>query len=310
MPVIQREFLVVSRGWFRKAGIAVVLGGAVVAGPLMVALPTRAEPNAPQRPSQLPAAEPTRGATELVYAGFVAGLNVSNIRAALQLNPQGYEMGVSFRTAGLVGTFLKAENISRAQGVWRGGRAAPKIYASAGLWRGNPREIEIEYSAGQPVIKRFNPPVDPEHEPVPEALRQNTTDSLSAIANLVHLVASTGGCDGETTTFDGRRLSKIVVHTVGMETLPPESRSSFSGPALRCDIDGRQIAGFPLDAGPDDMIRKPQHSTVWLATVTPGMPAVPVMMSLEVRLLGHMTIYLTQARPGAQLAQFTPRLSQ
>lgn len=283
-----------------------MVGGAVLGLPLVAECPAMAEPNAPQ-PGQ-PAAH--RSAADLTYAGFVAGLNVSNIRAAFQLNPQGYEMGISFRTAGLVGTFFKAENIARAEGAWRGGLASPKVYASAGLWRGNPREIEIGYPAGQPVIQRFNPPVDPEHEPVPEAMRQNTIDALSAIASLVHLVETTGKCDAETTTFDGRRVTRVAVHTVGMETLPPESRSSFSGPALRCDIDGRQIAGFALDAGPDDMIRKPQHSSVWLASAAPGLPAVPVMMSLEVRLLGHMTVYLTQARLGAQLAQFTPKLPQ
>ena len=300
----------VGRGWVRKAGMVGMVGGAVLTVPLMVAAPSMAEPNARQGAPQRPAMEQQRGAEELAYAGFVAGLNVSTIRAGFQIDPQGYEMGVSFRTAGLVGAFFKAENIARAEGVWRGSRAVPNVYASAGLWRGSPREVEINYPDGQPVIKRFNPPADAEHEPVPEALRQNTTDALSAIANLVHLVSTTGGCDAETTTFDGRRVSKITVHTVGMETLPPESRSSFSGQALRCDIDGRQIAGFPVDAGPDDMIRKPQHSTVWLASVSPGMPAVPVMMSLEVRLMGHMTIYLTQARLGAQLAQFTPRLPQ
>lgn len=290
----------VSCGWVRRIGFVGIIGGVVFA------VPSTAEPNAPQRP----AADLAHGAAELAYSGFVAGLNVSTIRAAIQLNPQGYELGVSFRTSGMVGAFVKAENIARAEGVWRDNRAAPNIYGSAGLWRGSPREIEIHYPAGQPVVERFIPPTDPEHEPVPEALRHNTTDSLSAIASLVHLVATTGGCDGQTTTYDGRRVSQIVVHTAGMENLPPESRSSFSGPALRCDIDGRQIAGFALDAGPDDMVRKPQHSTVWLASAAAGMPAVPVMMSLEVRLLGHMTIYLTQAKLGAQMAHFTPRLPQ
>lgn len=292
--------------WVRKAGIAGFVGGVVLGVPVITAVPSMAEPNAPQRSTM----EQPRAAAELAYEGFVAGLNVSTIRAGFQLNSQGYEMGVSFRTAGLVGAFFKAENIARAQGVWRGDRAVPSTYASAGLWRGSPREIEIDYPAGQPVLTRFNPPLDPEHELVPEALRRNTTDALSAVAHLVHLVATTGRCDGETTTYDGRRLSKIVVHTVGMETLPPDSRSSFSGPALRCDVDGRQTAGFPTDAGPDDMTRKPQHSTVWLASAAPGMPAVPVLMSIEVRALGHMTVYLTQARLGAQLAQYTPRLPQ
>jgi hypothetical protein len=270
---------------------------------LVAATPSHAEPNAS-------VVDMPRASADLTYAGYVTGLNVSNIRAAFQFGPQGYEMGVSFRTAGIVGAFFRAENIARVEGAWRGPLAAPFHYASAGLIRGTPRQIEIEYPGGQPVIKTFVPPTDPEHEPVPEAMRQNTTDALSAIASLVRTVASTGRCEGQTTTFDGRRVSKIVAHTVGMETLPVESRSSFAGPALRCDIDGRQIAGFPTDAGPDDMVRKPQHSSVWLASVQPGLPAVPVMMSFEVRYMGHMTVYLTQAHPGAQLAQFVPKLPQ
>jgi hypothetical protein len=270
---------------------------------LVAAAPLRAEPSF--RATDMP-----RTSAELTYAGYVTGLNVSTIRAAFQFGPQGYELGLSFRTAGLVGAFYRAENVARVEGAWRGVAAAPLRYGSAGVIRGAPRQIEIEYPSGQPVIKTFLPPTDPEHEPVPEATRRNTTDALSAIAYLVHTVASTGKCDGETTTFDGRRVSKIVAHTVGTENLPVESRSSFAGPALRCDIDGRQIAGFPTDAGPDDMVRKPQHSTVWLASVQPGLPAVPVLMSFEVRYMGHMTVYLTQSHPGAQLAQFTPRLPQ
>ncbi len=286
----------------RRSGIA----GAIMAGCLIG--PLAAEPNASSRTAAPMAAG--RASAELRYAGYVAGLNVSNIRAALDLRPDGYEMGVAFRTAGLLGSLFRAESIARVNGAWRDGRAAPEHYASAGVWRGTPREVAIAYPDGQPHLITFLPPTDPEHEPVPEAMRRNTTDALSAIASLVHTVATTGGCDGHLTTYDGRRVSDITAHTVGMETLPRESRSSFSGPALRCDMEGKQIAGFPIDAGPDDMVRKVQHSTVWLASVQPGMPAVPLLMSFEVRYLGHMTVYMTQAQPGAQMAQFTPRLPQ
>jgi hypothetical protein len=285
----------------RAPRLVVLAAGILLPGALS------AEPNLPAGPRG-PLGDASRGSAELSYSGFVAGLNVSTVRSAIKLGPDGYEMGVSFRTAGLVGAFVRAENIARVDGVWRGARAVPNRYESAGVYRGTPRQVEIDYPDGQPHIKVFQPPEETEHEPVPESFRQNTTDALSAIAMLVHTVATTGACEGSTATFDGRRASRIEAHTVGIENLPPESRSSFSGPALRCDIEGRQVAGFPFDAGPDDMVRKPQHSSVWLASVQPGMPPVPVLMSLEVRYLGHMTVYLTKAIPGAQLAQFTPRL--
>jgi hypothetical protein len=259
------------------------------------------------------AAEPrSAGGTDrsvaLGYDGYVAGVNVTAIRAGLELRSDHYALGVAFRTVGVVGLLLHGDMHSLADGAWRNGRALPSRYASAGIWRGSRRQIEIDYPDGQPHIAMLEPSVESERDPVPDVLRRDTMDTLSAIAFLLETVAATGRCDGAVATYDGRRVSQVSVHTIGSEILPPDSRSSFSGPALRCDLDGQQIAGFPKDAGPDDMLRQPQHSSVWLAAMQPGMPAVPVLMSVPVRLLGHMTLYVTRSQPGAQLAEFSPRM--
>jgi hypothetical protein len=144
---------------------------------------------------------------------------------------------------------------------------------------------------------------------VPASLQRDTIDSVSAIALLMHVIATTGRCESQTVTFDGRRASQITVRTIGQEMLPEESRSSFSGAALHCQIDGHQIAGFPHDAGPNDYSRRPQSASVWLASVAPGMPMVPVLMSFPTKLMGHMTVYLKQARKGVDLAEFMPQKS-
>lgn len=251
-----------------------------------------------------------QGSAEMRYEGFVAGLHVTDMRVGAVLGPRGYKMGIDFHVVGLAGALMRAQNVSLTQGIWRGDRAVPLTYDSAGLFHGAPRKMQMEYPGGEPRIIASILPTDDPREPVPEALQHGSVDDLSAIAYLLKAVATTGRCEGRVVVYDGLRASQITSHTVGMEMLAPESRSKFSGPALRCDLEGRQIAGFPKDAGPDDMLRHVQHSSVWLASMLPGVLPVPVLMSIEVRFLGHMTIYVTQARAGAQLARFVPRVPQ
>jgi hypothetical protein len=263
----------------------------------LIALPAQA---------QQPAVPVSRG--EFAYAGYIAGFNVFDVHAAVELRPDGYQLGLAFRTVGLVGAVLHGDMLSHAQGAWVSGRVVPQHYRSGGLWRGLQRAADIEYPDGQPHIVTLVPEQDSPRDPVPEAMRQNTADALSSMAFLLHTVATTGGCEGQVNTFDGRRVTTVTVHTAGTEILPLDNRSIYAGPTLRCDIEGRQLAGFPLDAGPDDMLRKPQHSSVWLATLQPGLPPVPVLMSFEIRVLGHMTLYVTKIEEGAKTGRFNPAL--
>ena len=292
-----------------RVNVAVL--GACLVGCCVLAGPALAEPNQTARAGRDAAGGEPGGvhdSVELSYSGYVAGLNALNIQAGFDMRPDGYQMGVHIQTAGLVSVFVHGDMLTRVSGQWSGVRAMPTHYVSAGIWHGDPHETLIDYHNGNPEIAALVPVDDEGRDIVPDPLRRGTTDALSAVAYLIHTVATTGGCDGTATTFDGHRLSQITAHTMGTEIVPPDSRSSFSGPALRCDIEGRLLAGFPKDAGPNDMLRRVQHSSVWLAPAQPGIPPVPVLLSVEVRLVGHMTMYLTQRQAGAQLAQFTPKL--
>jgi hypothetical protein len=96
--------------------------------------------------------------------------------------------------------------------------------------------------------------------------------------------------------FDGRRLSEIAATDAGQEMLEPTRRSSFSGPATRCDFEGRLLAGFMLD---DDRARaaRPQTGSAWMARLLPNAPPLPVRMTFQTRWLGHVTMYLTSVTP-------------
>jgi len=243
----------------------------------------------------IPVPAPALEAPELKagYNVYAAGFHVAAVAVTFGVGPHDYDIQVNFHTAGLVSLFRHAEQRNTVVGTWDAGRPQPQQYQAIGVWRGEPRVTVIDYPHGQPLIRQLIPPQDAEREPVPLALQENSVDSLSALALLVRRVADTGHCESSARIFDGNRAIEIIAHTAGEEILAPTSRSIFSGKTLRCDFLSQTLAGFLIeDSSAYD--RRPLHGSVWLATLVPGEPSLPVQMQVETRWFGAATMYLTQ----------------
>jgi hypothetical protein len=243
---------------------------------------------------------PAATAMHASYETYAAGMKVADVAAGFSFGPWTYQMAFAYRTTGLVGFFFRGHEHDTASGAWKGDAAAPVTFLGQGLWRGLQREVRLAYQQGHPMVQALIPPNDGEREDVPEAQRTNTIDSISALAQLVHVVAATGRCDTSVHTYDGRREVEITAHTAGEEQLAPTDRSSFAGKALRCDFEGRLIAGFKHD---DDRTRaaKPMHGSAWLAPAGAGGMMLPVRLSFQTRWFGDATMYLTDVGPGASV---------
>ncbi len=230
-------------------------------------------------------------AIRLHFVGYSTGLRVLDIQASLALDPAGYDVQIGLRTLGVFSVFVAGSTMTVARGTWRDDDAAPAFFGASGRWRGETLMTRIDYVDGQPKIRALLPDPRREREPVAAALQVNTIDSVSAMAELGRRVDSSGRCDGAARTFDGRRLSEITAHTVGIQMLPRSDLSSFSGPALRCDFEGQLLAGFKFD---DDRARaaRPKHGTAWLARLTPDGPMLPVRVRFETQFFDDATMYL------------------
>jgi hypothetical protein len=237
------------------------------------------------------------------YDVYAAGLDVAQVGAAFDIGAARYQVRLAYHTSGLIGFFYRGHQLNTVEGVWNAGQPAPQEFYGTGVWGGEDRLTVIDYQRGQPLIRQLVPPQASEREPVPPQLQNNSVDTLSALALVLHRVADTGGCDVSVHTYDGRRASEINAHTAGWETLLPTGRSIFSGSALRCDFVGQMLAGFKF-SDDDAADRRPLHGTAWIAAVTPGGPQVPVRMRFETRWFGEATMFLTQLGPQtpAQLA--------
>lgn len=228
----------------------------------------------------------------LTYAAYFTGIEVADVQASLAITPQTYRVQLAFHLVGAAATLFHAQGSSSADGRFQADRAVPRTLFSSGQSGGKARGVQIDYQGDQPVVIQLQPPLEPEREPVPATDQARTIDSLSAMATLLHRVWTTGRCDSEMRTFDGRLLSQIQVRTVAEETLAPTSRSSFSGTALRCDIEGHQLAGFWRDTDPAAS-HKPHRASVWFARTTPGGTLLPVRIEVETRGFGTATLFLT-----------------
>ncbi len=244
----------------------------------------------------------------LRYSVYAAGVNMVDIDSKMDLRSNWYRLDLAYHTVGLLSLIIHNQSESFAQGSFTAQRAQPLRFANWGTLRGSPRRMVIDYVSGQPLVREQVPENDHDREPVPVGMLRGTVDTLSAIATLVRQVSATGRCDGRASTFDGRRLLEITSHTVGEERLETEDRSSFSGLALRCDFEGRQLAGFQPDDEADERA-KIHHIQAWLASVTPGGPRLPVRVVFETRWFANATAYLTAADGGEEapkLARTTP----
>jgi hypothetical protein len=234
------------------------------------------------------------------YETYAAGMHVAEVDSGFSFGPWNYQMNLDYHTTGMVGFFFRGHQSDYVSGSWHGGRAEPTQFVGQGEWRGEDRLAEIDYLRGKPAIRHLVPPNADEREPVPDALQVNTIDTLSALAELIHVVKDTGRCETAVRTYDGRRVVEIEAHTRGEETLQPTNLSSFAGKALRCDFSGRMLAGFKFD---DNRERdsKPMHGSAWLATVVAGGPPLPVRMAFETRWFGDAIMYLTHIGPGPEV---------
>lgn len=236
----------------------------------------------------LPAqAEPVRAQ----YRAYAAGLPILQMDADWDVRPGAYRVHLVFRTVGALSVAYDSRSDSVAEGRFGDARVLPSRFYSAGTLRGAQRVTQIDYPGGTPQVRQLVPPNDEEREPVPPGDQAGTADSLSALALLIRDVNLTGRCDGQLRTFDGRRLGELAARTGPVQTLDPTSRSSYAGPALRCDFEGRQLGGFMRD-GDQAALRRPQRGTAWFAAAAPGGPKLPVRIEFQTRWAGAVTMYL------------------
>jgi hypothetical protein len=272
---------------------------------LTMPMPGHAQPAqaAPPRPPAAGAPAPALLHTAPIratYTAYIAGMRVLELEVEFALAAQRYEVVTTFRTAGMLATFIDGQQTSRVVGITPADPSQtlrPERYSMEGVWRGNQRRILMDYENGAPRLRALVPPNDAEREPVPEGLQQGTVDMLTALAGLTRAVAVTGRCEGSANTFDGRRRTDFSARTLGTEQLERSSRGIFAGEALVCGFEGRQVAGFMAGYDRAELERK-REGRAWMARLIADAPPIPVRLTADSGWVGTAQIHLTKVERG------------
>jgi hypothetical protein len=246
---------------------------------VLVSLPLQAEAQSP-------------GDFHAEYAVYTDGLHIAQVSVQANLTSSGYRIALHTETVGFFSFLKRGYSDSSAFGYFTPSGVAPQHFEFQSLWSGTLRQAVIDYREGFPLVRLLVPDDTAEREPVPGEWRAGSIDSLSAVALLVHHLAHTGRCDGESRTFEGRMVFVISARTVGETVLTTTARSPFAGAALRCDFEGRVLAGF-LRHRAQEEAEQSQHGSAWFATVLPNLPPVPIRLAFDMHWAGDAVFYLT-----------------
>lgn len=244
----------------------------------------------------LVAAMPAFGsAVEAQYTARVGAFRVMTIDVAAKLDEEIYRVRARARSSGLATLATRFDQTATAEGRFTPAGLRPVLFRAEGDWQGERRLVEIALTEPAPLI-RLEPPEVPEREPVPPSLAQGSIDTLTALVSVARAVAARGeaGCAMTLTVFDGRRLKRIALAPAG--TGPVPDRPGVE--AVRCRLEGRQIAGFWRDWDRAEA-EKPQFGSVWIAPPYAGAPAMPLRLEMGIDWLGTLVVSLTRAAPAA-----------
>lgn len=232
---------------------------------------------------------------EAHYVARVAGLRVMTIDVHATIGAETYRISARARSTGLAALASRFDQTATAEGAVTDAGVRPLRFRAEGAWQGETRRVDLVLAETPPRVA-LDPPEVPEREPVPPTLAQGGVDTLTALLAVSRQVSRHGtrGCDLEVTVFDGRRLKRITLTPAG------EGRvASHPGvTAVRCHVEGRQLAGFWRDWDRAEAER-PQAGMVWIAAPFEGAPALPLRLEMGIDWLGTLVVTLDHARPPA-----------
>lgn len=147
----------------------------------------------------------------------------------------------------------------------------------------NKRDLTaLAYSDGG-VSVHTEPPMNPEKASlVPEPVRRGSVDPLSAGIGVIVTAGGPVACTGTYPVYDGRRRYDIVMKPAGATVLEPSKRRMASGPAQRCVVALRPVAGFQTDRNKPNAFfaeGKERTATIWFVPVNGRV--IPMQVEVE-----------------------------
>lgn len=236
-------------------------------------------------------------AAELRFGVFALGAKGLDVVLDVQRENGTLLVETAMRTSGALNLLMRFESKARTAALVRNEGLQPLRYLIESDGRWSKRVLHMTWGPdGLPqATVDPEPEDDGDREPVPDALKRNTLDPMTAVAARALRGSTEPPCSGTDPVFDGRRRYNLHYKPVGPEELQPHNRSAYAGPAFRCIVWIEPVAGYTRSwlAENRDAEERPTH--IWLAQ-PPGAGLWLPVQSESSFTLGSSTGYISGAR--------------
>jgi hypothetical protein len=220
---------------------------------------------------------------QLVWQVYLGGFNLGNVGIKSSFTGNSYSAVSRLKTAGVVNSFYEAVIDANSVGTVDSGSIQPKKYASNTVNEKQSQKVDLTYTPAG-IMLDAQPAYNTTRFPVTEEQKRGTLDPLSGLVYSLSGVSHTAAkpCGDTVKVFDGRRRYDIELKPAGTDNV--KSDGGYSGPAQKCTIVYKQLAGFKPNLNKGKAI---PTITVWFAKLesTSGGPVktfvVPVKIMTE-----------------------------
>jgi hypothetical protein len=223
----------------------------------------------------------------------LGGFRVGELQIDLSLDRRSYSMSLALQSRGVAGWLVDLRTDAVAEGAIEDGRLVPLHYRANTRRNREERSTRLAFDRDGRIVQLD---VRPAPEPVPREL-QRAPDPVSALLEIIRTVLDPEG-EGEhtVTSFGGVRAAQLSVTCPAYEPVRLAEGVDLPGEALRCDIEGEQLAGPP----PEGMaLGIEELATLWLAPLEEGGVLVRARMRSG---LGAVMVNITRLEISPQRA--------
>ncbi len=233
------------------------------------------------------------------YEVYVGGIHLISAEATFASEGDHYTSSLHAETYGFWGRNFPWHTSLEAQGKISGDRLMPAQFFTRDVWRESPKETTLRYDANGNVVAEFNPPSHDENREIVTAEQSRfSLDPITALLQILANVAVHHSCETIVPVFDGKRRFDITGADYGRDEIDADDYGMFKGQARHCAASFTMVAGEWKDREHALFWQKTKTERgrepfqVWLASVDPKLPELPVRLesgSIAGLVIGHMT---------------------
>ncbi|OYX43816.1 MAG: hypothetical protein B7Z02_07600 [Rhodobacterales bacterium 32-67-9] len=146
-----------------------------------------------------------------VFDLTLKGIHAGTLSISGAIEGHSYAVSGVLKSGGLVALVRKVRYDARAVGTVSDGRFTPARYEEDADTGKRQSQSVMDYRAGVPQVKVYNPPKSPRPGDVDPATQGGTVDPLTALYAALRDVPKAEACNQKLALFDGRRRSQVVL---------------------------------------------------------------------------------------------------